>query len=656
MNPWLAQSKPSALLRLRYVCTLSRSHASRLEPHNSTNLLGAYFKSGRVSDAEKLFDKMSDRNVVSWSIAIHGYAINGHHVKSINAFTQMRHSGLVPNSFTVVGVLISTAGLSDLVLGRSVHGLAVKSGLQSESIVATAVLDMYAKCGNVFDSYKVFEELKDLHLVSCNAIVAGFIANGLCRESFVLFGKLRKAGLTPNSSTMLTLIRGCIGLGIRILSESIHCLIIKLGLGLDVSVNNAVIGMYSSFLDISATGKVFQEMECKDIISWTTMMGLLVGIEDALGAIRLYFEMKGNGFYVDAVVIMHLILVSAALGNLNVGRQVHAQAVFLGLLTKLTVVNSLIKMYLKCGDLDSSSTLFDGTAEKSPVTWTAMISGLTNNGHARAALDLMGKTRWDYRCSLDSVSISSAIIACGEISAFEFCLQLHCYASKMGYAHHVPTSNSLISAYSKCGNVQLAHIVFKDMVPFCNVASWNMIISGYGINSQGEHAVALYHEMLKDGNEEPDSATYSAVLTACSHAGLIDEGVMIFNQMVEDGKVKPSEEHFGCVIDLLARAGFVDDASGFAKKFPEKMSLNAWKALLGGCSVHGDLQVAEHAARRVFEQEYEESGEVVLLSNLYASVGRFEDAEALRLRIENKGLSKDPGSSFVNGLMHYDCG
>ncbi|CAN0846084.1 Pentatricopeptide repeat-containing protein At4g02750 [Linum grandiflorum] len=335
------------------------------------------------------------------------------------------------------------------------------------------------------------------------------------------------------------------------------------------------------------------------------------------------------------------------------GREIHALAIISGFMSQLPVANSLITMYLKNGDLDSSRTVFHQTPDKTPVTWTAMISGLTNNGHAKAALDLMSKARWEQNYSLDSVALLSCIIACGEIAALEFCQQLHCHAFKMGYAHQVLTSNSLISAYSRCGNVDLANIVFEEMGCLRNVASWNAIISGYGINGHGELAVRLYLDMIK-ANEDPNSTTYLAVLNACSHSGLVADGLKIFNKMIEDKKVNPKQEHFGCVIDLLIRAGHIDDASALAGKLHEGLSPNVWKTLLGGCAVHGNLQIAEHAAKNL-SMEQESGEEVLLLSNAYASVGRFEEAESLRLSIQDKGFIKDPGFSLVKG-MHYDCG
>ncbi|OMO74478.1 hypothetical protein CCACVL1_16669 [Corchorus capsularis] len=236
------------------------------------------------------------------------------------------------------------------------------------------------------------------------------------------------------------------------------------------------------------------------------------------------------------------------------------------------------------------------------------------------------------------------------MAAFELCQQLHCCSLKAGFSSYRSVQNTLISAYSKCGNMDLAYLVFKDMGYLKTTVSWNAIINGYGINGEGETALALYHEMRK-GMEDADSATYLSILNACSHAGLINDGLMIFNKMVEDDKIRPSQEHYGCIIDLLARAGCLTDASGFLSQL--KIGPNAWRALLSGCALHGNVELAEFVAKKVFEMEPRESDHIVLLSNVYASVGRFKDAETLRLGMQKKAVIKNAGVSL---LCKYDSG
>ncbi|EXB39298.1 hypothetical protein L484_024993 [Morus notabilis] len=623
--------------------TSERGPHGGVDLYNSSRILSSYFKSGRVEDAEKLFEEIPERNVVSYSIMIHGYSKNGLHCKAMKSFSHMRNLGLVPNSFTIVGLLGGN------LVPHLVHGLTVKCGLESDSIVGTALLDRYARCGKVFYSYKLFERLDDPSLVSCNAIITGFVCNELFEEAISLFNRFRKLGLVPDVATTLTLIQASVTFGWKGLSESIHGLLVKLDLISDVSVSNAILDMYSSLTDLRAARKIFDIMKSRDVISWTTMMGLLVRLDCARDALELFSKMRDSGISCDTVVYMNLCSTCVILGDLKKGKQVHAQAVTCGFGSKLAFTNSLISMYAKCGDLRSSSALFHQTTWKSLVSYTAMISAYLQNGCPKEALNLWTKVRLEENFRLDSVMVISGLTASGELVALELCRQLHCYAFQVGLPRYRSVQNSLISTYSKCGDMKLARDVFKEMGDLRNIVSWNAILNGCGINGYGETALALFNEMTNYG-EDPDSTTYLCVLNACSHAGLVDDGLMILHQMVEENKVKLSEEHYGCVVDLLARAGCLPDASGVAIKLVESAGPNAWRALLSGCLLHGNVDLAEYAARRVFEKDPDKSGQVVLLSNIYASVGRFHDAEVLRQSLTKSGLTKNPGISFLNGI------
>ncbi|XP_022763063.1 pentatricopeptide repeat-containing protein At4g13650-like [Durio zibethinus] len=635
---------PSGFLRFNAFSTSFKPPYPCINSYNASKLLSNYLKAGRVKEAEKLFGQIPQRNIVLWSILIHGYSINGHHIKSMESYSHMRKSGLFPNSFTVVGLLVGIKGLQNFVLGQSIHGLILKCGLNFDLVVCTAMFNTYARCGNISDSYKVFMELENPGLVSCNAMIAGFVTNELFEEAILLFKKLRKCGLVPNVATAVSIIQSCVGLDLRVVCESIHGLIVKFGLASDIRVNNSVLDMYSCLMDLDAATAIFEGMKHKDVISWTTMMGLLVNHEYATNAIELFCKMKASRVSYDAIVVMNLVSACAILGDLRKGKQTHAHAVVCGFVSELPLVNSIMTMYSKCGDIDSSRTLFDQSTQRSLVSWAAIISGYLQNGFSREALNLFIKVRQEGYYHSDSVMLMSALTASCDIAAFELCQQLHCCAFEAGYSSHRSLQNTLISAYSKCGNMDLADFVFKEMGYLKDVVSWNAIINGYGINGQGETALALFHEMRK-GAEEADGATYLSILNACSHGGLINDALIIFNKMVEDDKIRPSQEHYGCIIDLLARAGCLSDASSFVSQL--RIGPNAWKAFLSGCMLHGNVELAEFAARKVFELEPRGSDQIVLISNVYASVGRFQDSEALRLGMQKKALIKKPGVSLL---------
>ncbi|XP_057966497.1 pentatricopeptide repeat-containing protein At4g35130, chloroplastic-like [Malania oleifera] len=639
------------LLQLSTLCSSFQNPRPGIASVNYSKILSYHFRVGRVEDAEKLFEEIPEKNVVSWSIVIHGYAKNGFHRESLGSFSRMRVSGVAPNSFTMVGVLVAVVGLRKLGLGRCVHGMTVKIGLESDSIVGTAMLDAYARCGDIVDCCKLFEGLENPGLVSWNAVLAGLVGNGLFEEGVLLFNKFRQSDLVPSAVTVLTLIQGCVSLESWKHCESIHGLIVKCSLALEISINNSVLYMYSSFMDLDAAIKIFDGMETKDVISWTTLMGLFVRLEHAFDAINLFCEMRENGFRFDGVAIMNIISACAMLGDLKIGRQIHAQAIICGFRSELCLTNSFIAMYSNCGDFGSSRILFDQTTEKSLVSWTAMISGCVQCGRPKEALNLLNRARAEENFYLDPIMMVIALTASGELATLELCQKLHCYALKAGFPQYRLVQNSLITTYSRCGNAELGCRVFKEMGVLRDRVSWNAIISGCGINGHGETAVTIFHEMRKCG-KDPDSATYSSILSACSHSALVNDGLMIFSQMVEENRIRPSKEHVGCVVDLLARSGCLLDPTS---KFLELLDPNGWRALLSGCLLYGNVGLAELAARRVFELDLEEPGQVALLSNVYASVGRFLDAEVLRSGMKKKRLVKNPGISLINGLS-YDFG
>ncbi|XP_010246861.1 PREDICTED: pentatricopeptide repeat-containing protein DOT4, chloroplastic-like [Nelumbo nucifera] len=563
-------------------------------------------------------------------------------------FSHVRLHGLTPNSFTMVAILVTLKGLLDPMLGHSIHGLIIKTGLASNLTVGTAMLDAFAKCGNIVDSYKLFEQIREPSLVTYTAMISGFIHNELFEEAFMLFNQLRPSNVLPNSVTMLSVIRGCIALESRGLSESVHAFVLKTGFCSYLAVINAILDMYSNLEDLQAATKVFNNMTSMDVISWTTMVGLLVHLDLASEALKLFCRMRDSGFSPDTVVLVNLTRACALLGDLNTGKAIHALAVIHGYGLDLHLLNSILAMYSKFGCLDSSKVVFDRMAEKSLVTWTAMISGYLQNGWPKEGLNLLIQVR-RLSFHIDSVVLVNSLAACGQLASSDLCKQLHCYILVVGFARYKSVQNSLVSAYSKCGDIESAQSVFKEIIS-PDVVSWNVIISGYGINSEGETAVSLFREMERSGIH-PDNVTYLNVLSACGHSGLIGDGLVIFNQMVEEKRIAPSGEHCGCVVDLLARAGRLSDASIFMNTISGKVGPNAWRALLGGCWMHSDVRLAELAASRLLELEPEDTDCLVVLSNVYASVGRYKEAEALRSSMIMKRSQKSPGMSLLSGLL-----
>ncbi|KAF8033169.1 hypothetical protein BT93_D1927 [Corymbia citriodora subsp. variegata] len=634
--------------QLKNICTLCPPSVSSIASrYECTKILSSHFRLGNMSEAEKLFEKIPEKDVVSWSIMVHGYAKNGHHERSVIAFSRMRMSSVVPNSFTMVGVVVGFAGFSDLGL-QCVHGLIVKYGQEHNLNVGTALLDAYARCRNIGGSYKLFQGLKNPGLISFNAAISGFVYNDLFKEALVLFNQLRIVGIVPSIATMVSVVQACAASGSWQL-ESVHGLIMRVGLSSYSSVNNSILNVYSSLLDLSGASKFFHLMENRDIISWTTMMNLFIRLECATDVMKLFHEMRDAGANPDEVVVINLISACALLGDSTKGRQVHAQVVVCGFANEVSVMNSLVAMYSKCGQLDLSRMVFDQTSKKTVISWTAIISGCAHFGRPQEALCLWVRAREEECFCLDSISLVGVLVASAELTALDLCKQLHCHAFGSGLLPCRAVQNSLISAYSKCGLIEPALHVFEEMGCLRDIVSWNVILKGHGVNGAGELAVSFYNDMRMQG-VNPDSATYLIVLNACSHAGLVGDGLRIFNQMVEESRIRPDKQHLRCLVDLLARAGCLSVAHGIANNVLEQAGPDVWKALLGGCLVHGNVELAELAARRLSKHEMRKWDQVVLLSNVYASAGRFKDAEVVRSSMENEDLTKNKAVSTIHGV------
>ncbi|KAI4367714.1 hypothetical protein MLD38_023422 [Melastoma candidum] len=531
---------------------------------------------------------------------------------------------------------------------KCIHGLIVKHGQLANVIVGTALLSAYARCQDCRSSYRVFSELRSPGLISYNAMISSFVLNDCFDQAFLLFNKSRNSGLLPDVMTTVSLVRASTNLLERKLCESVHGLSIKVGLLSDASVSNSLLSAYSSFGDANHARRLFEKMKCKDVISWSTMMSLYIQFGDALEVLKLFNIMRSEDLSFDDGVIINLISAFALLADFSKGRQVHAQVIVSGYCSDVLVMNSVISMYSRCGHLDHSRGVFDRMAEKSVVSWSAMISGCAQNGCPKEAVSLWTKAKQEVGISLDFVALMGVLAASAKLGALELCQQLHGHTFRAGYSHRTTVLNGLISAYSKCGSMGLSVAVFREMSCHRDVVSWNAVLSGYALNGSGEEAIRLYEEMREQG-VEPDNATYLIVLNACSHAALVECGLMIFRKMTNESGITPNEHHFGCLVDLFARAGLLRDASCLANNLCGTASPEMWKPLLSGCVAHGDVELAELASAKLVELGAEGSERVVLLSNAYSSQGRYQEAQELRWTVDEKGMRKNPGISSVLG-------
>lgn len=303
-------------------------------------------------------------------------------------------------------------------------------------------------------------------------------------------------------------------------------------------------------------------------------------------------------------------------------------------------------MYAKAGRIHEAREVFECLPERDVVSCTAIISGYAQLGFDAEALELFRKLNLEGMSS-NYVTYASVLTALSGLAALDLGKQVHNHVLRCKLPFYVVLQNSLIDMYSKCGNLIYSRRIFDNMHER-TIISWNAMLVGYSKHGMGREVVELYRLMRNENKVKPDSVTLLGVLSGCSHGGMEDVGLDIFDEM-QNGKdgVKPDIEHYGCVVDLLGRAGRVEEAFEFIKKMPFEPTAALWGSLLGACRVHSNIDIGEFVGRCLLEIEPENAGNYVILSNLYASAGRWEDVRMVRDLMMEKAVKKDPGRSWI---------
>lgn len=315
--------------------------------------------------------------------------------------------------------------------------------------------------------------------------------------------------------------------------------------------------------------------------------------------------------------------------------------------------NTMVSGYGKCGDLEAAREVFVRMPERGLVSWSAMIDACIRAGEFSEALRMFDQMMGNgFRP--DAVVLSSVLKACAHLGALERGRWVHRFLKAEGLGRspdNVMLETALVDMYCKCGCMDEAWWVF-DGVQSQDVVLWNAMIGGLAMNGHGKRALELFRRML-DMGFVPNESTFVVVLCACTHTGRVDEGKEIFRSMCDHG-IEPRREHYGCLADLLGRAGLLEEAEAVLLDMPMEPHASQWGALMSSCLMHNNVGVGERVGKKLIELEPDDGGRYVVLFNLYAVNGLWEDAKALRKMMEERGAKKETGLSFIewNGLVH----
>ncbi|KAJ4714308.1 Pentatricopeptide repeat-containing protein [Melia azedarach] len=425
---------------------------------------------------------------------------------------------------------------------------------------------------------------------------------------------------------------------------------------------------------------VFEQVKYKNPFLWTALIRGYFLQGSLRESISLYGSMRREGIGPVSFTFSALFKACSEVLDVCLGRQLHAQTILVGgFASDLYVGNTMIDMYVRCGSLDcgrkvfdemperdviswtelivayakkgdmkSASRLFDGLPLKDKVAWTAMVTGYTQNAKPREAIEYF-ESMQNSGIETDEVTLVGVISACAQLGAVKYANWIRDIAERSGFGpiNNVVVGSALIDMYSKCGAIEDAYRVFEGMKER-NVFSYSSMILGLAMHGRAHAAIQLFHDMVKT-ETKPNRVTFIGVLTACSHVGLVEQGRQLFASMEKCYGIAPSADHYACMVDLLSRAGCLEEALELAQTMPMEPHGGVWGAILGACQIHRNPDIAQLAANHLFELEPHAIGNYILLSNIYASVGRWNNVLRVRKLMKEKGLKKNPGCSWMEG-------
>ncbi|XP_034712050.1 pentatricopeptide repeat-containing protein At4g21300-like isoform X1 [Vitis riparia] len=614
------------------------------------SLLTMYWKCGVVEDAVQMFEKMPEVDLVSWNTMISGFQKSIDYTRSLMFFRSMVWEfGIYPNRVACVSSILSCSSLRSLTHGREIHGVVVKSGLDVEEYLVSSLIEMYMKCGSIKNAENIFNSILDKDSVRRNAVIwnvmiSGYVSNGCFSQALLLFIKMMVWGIKPDYSTMVSLFSLCSESLDIAFGKQIHGFIFKFGLKNNVRVETALLDMYLKCGDMGTGLKIFRRSQNHNLIMWSAVISNCAQSGCPTEALELFYEFKMEDGLADSGILVAVLRACSSLTLKPEGMQIHGLATKMGFVSDVFVGSALVDLYAKCRDMGYSKKVFLRLSQKDLVSWNALISGYAQDECADEALKAFRDMQLE-EIRPNTVTIACILSVCARLSVMTLCKEVHGYLIRQGLETTVLVSNSLIATYAKCGDINSSLYTFEKM-PERNDVSWNSIILGMGMHSRMDEMIVLFDKMVASGIK-PDHVTFTAILSACSHAGRVDEGCKYFKSMVEDFNLKPQLEQYTCMVDLLGRAGHLNQAYDLIMAMPCTPDDRIWGSLLGSCKNHGDEILAEIVANHIFKLVPSSVGYRVLLANLYENFGKGREGSKVRSEIKDMGLKKKPGCSWI---------
>lgn len=620
--------------------------------HIGSALIGFYMRFNmRIS--RMAFDSMATRSVVNWNTVINGYLDVGDHLEASGLFLKMLYCGIKCDNVSILLILKLCAEISSLESAMQIHQMAIKLRFLDDLHIINALLNTYSKCDGLESSRKLFDSAPTRDVAIWNSMISAYSEFRYFDKAWNILSQMQSGGVKMNGNSISILLSVCAESATELsLGKSLHANAIKSGLISNIAVANALLSMYSELNHIEKVIKVFGEMEDRDILSYNTVIMASAKNGFKSQAWNYFLEMLVSDTQPNSHTVISVLAVCEGDSDLSLGKCLHGYAIKHNTESNLELNTALTEMYMSCCDEATARLLFEIYPIRDLISWNSLIACYIRNGLVSEALSLFHQMMSEVEPN--SVTLINVLLSCTHLSFLPLGKCLHGYSLRRQYLEisNFALENALLSMYARCGSIEIAERVFNS-ISKRGFVSWNAMIAGYGQNGQVSDALAAFSKMVEDGLR-PNGTTFLSLLSACSHAGMIEQGFQLFKSMTNEFNINPTLFHYGCMVDLLGRAGYVHEAKEIVSSMSLEPDASIWRALLTSCRLNADLEFAKTIFEKLVEFEPSNAGNYVALTNVYAAAGEWSEVRNLRMELKKKGLGKDPGVSwiFVRNKVH----
>lgn len=548
-------------------------------------LLDMYCKCGVLEEAQKVFDTLQKRDVVSWGAIMAGYVQHGHGVHALELFKRMQQEDIKPNLILFSSALKACGNTGGLEQGKLLHDWIIRTGLHSDIVIENTLIDMYAKCGSVEEAKKVFGGLLNRDVVSWGAMIAGYAVHGPSHCAFELFHDMQQDGVQPCKATFLSILKACVS-GVAVeRGRAIHDQIIRSGLEGDSVIGNTLVDMYGKCGSLEEACRVFDHLQDRDVVSWGALIAGYAAHGHCHIAVQLFQEMQYRGMVVSNSILSCILKVCGYTKDARQGRLVHAQITELEFQSDL-IGNALMEMYARCRSFEDAQEVFE-MHDRNVDSWASFITSCSQHCHSDCAFKLYDMMQ-QQDIEPNNVIYSCILKVCSSIGNIRKGRLIHDHIIRTELELDIIIGNTLVGMYAKSGSIEEACKVFSAL-PDRDIVSWGAIITGYVEHGHDVAALESFQKLQLEGMK-PNEATLLSSLKACGSIGAFEQGKLIHDHIIRSG-FQLDVVIGSTLLDMYAKCGRLQEAQTVFDGLPHQ-DIVAWGALVAGCALNGRGKLA----------------------------------------------------------------